>query len=100
MFKLLHTLKRRDSIWMIIDWCTESSYFLPIHEIYSLWKLVEIFVNEIVSLHGVPVSIMSDKYVCLPLYSSKSSRFHALQVFVKLIKWLETSSIELKNYFS
>lgn len=46
---------------MIVDRLTKSAHFLPIKEMYSLVKLVKLFVDEIVRLHGVPVSIVSNK---------------------------------------
>ncbi|KAJ9539371.1 hypothetical protein OSB04_032104 [Centaurea solstitialis] len=40
---------------------TKSAHFLPIQESSSADKLADIFVREIVRLHGVPVSIVSDR---------------------------------------
>ncbi|KAI3744239.1 hypothetical protein L1987_57316 [Smallanthus sonchifolius] len=38
-----------------------SAHFLPIHEAFSSKKLAELFINEIVSTHGMPLSIVSDR---------------------------------------
>ncbi|KAD3336352.1 hypothetical protein E3N88_31871 [Mikania micrantha] len=38
-----------------------SAHFLSMKETYSMDKLAQLYVNEIVSLHGVPLSIVSDK---------------------------------------
>ncbi|KAD3068433.1 hypothetical protein E3N88_36313 [Mikania micrantha] len=59
--KLPRTAKQHDSIWMIVDRLTKSAHFLPIRETYSLEKLSELFVKEIVARHGVPLSIVSDR---------------------------------------
>ena len=50
-----------DGIWVIVDRLTKSAHFLAIRATYSLDKLAHLFVNEIVRLHGVPISIMSDR---------------------------------------
>ncbi|KAL5567050.1 hypothetical protein UlMin_030214 [Ulmus minor] len=50
-----------DSIWVIIDRLTKSSHFLPVRTTYTLDQLADLYVREIVRLHGVPVSIISDR---------------------------------------
>ena len=61
VFKLLPTVQRHDGIWVVVDRLTKSAHFLPIREKFSPHKLAELFMNHIVSLHGVPVSIISDR---------------------------------------
>ena len=41
---------------------TKSTHFLPMKNSDSIEKLVELYVKEIVRLHGTPVSIVSDRY--------------------------------------
>ena len=53
--------KGMDSIWVIVDRLTKSAHFLPVKTIYNADKLVVIYIDEIVRLHGVPVSIVSDR---------------------------------------
>nr|GFA73267.1 reverse transcriptase domain-containing protein [Tanacetum cinerariifolium] len=50
-----------DSIWVIVDRLTKSSYFLPKKKTDSIEKLVELYLKEIVCRHGVPVSVISDR---------------------------------------
>ncbi|GKC57729.1 putative reverse transcriptase domain-containing protein [Tanacetum coccineum] len=50
-----------DAIWVIVDRLTKSAHFLPIREDYKMEKLARIYINKIVSRHGVPVSIVSDR---------------------------------------
>lgn len=57
---LPRTPKRHDAIWIIIDRLMKRAHFLPIGEIYSLERLAKIYIKEIVRLHGVPSSIVSD----------------------------------------
>ena len=40
---------------MIVDRLTKSAHFLPINVEDSLEKLAQLYVDEIVRLHGVPV---------------------------------------------
>ncbi|KAL5578280.1 hypothetical protein UlMin_019979 [Ulmus minor] len=55
------TAKGHDAIWVIIDRLTKSAHFLPIRVTYSLEQLANLYVQEIVRLHGVPTSIISDR---------------------------------------
>ncbi|KAD4180340.1 hypothetical protein E3N88_28931 [Mikania micrantha] len=55
------TSRNHDSIWVIVDRLTKSAHFLPIREDYSMDRLAKLYVNEIVSRHGVPISIISDR---------------------------------------
>ncbi|KAI3682071.1 hypothetical protein L2E82_50219 [Cichorium intybus] len=59
--KLPRTARGADTIWVIVDRLTKSAHFLAIKESSPAKKLAEIFDREIVSLHGVPVSIVSDR---------------------------------------
>ncbi|KAI3712329.1 hypothetical protein L1987_70880 [Smallanthus sonchifolius] len=59
--KLPKTRKGYDAIWVVVDRLTKSAHFLPIKETYSSDRLAEIYVKEVVSCHGVPVSIISDR---------------------------------------
>ncbi|KAA3465720.1 DNA/RNA polymerases superfamily protein [Gossypium australe] len=55
------TPKKKDAIWVVIDRLTKFAYFIPVHTNYSLDKLAELYISEIVRLHGVPVSIILDR---------------------------------------
>ena len=46
---------------MIVDRLTKSVHFLPMKNSDSIEKLVELYVKEIVRLHGTPVSIVSNR---------------------------------------
>jgi len=50
-----------DSIWVIIDRLTKSAHFLPVKKTYPIHRLAKLYVDEIVRLHGVPASIVSDR---------------------------------------
>ncbi|KAJ9547570.1 hypothetical protein OSB04_020113 [Centaurea solstitialis] len=59
--KLSRTPKGFDAIWVIVDRLTKSAHLLPIKETYSLDRLAKLYIAEIVSIHGVPLSIVSDR---------------------------------------
>ena len=50
-----------DAIWVIVDRLTKSAYFLPIKNIYPLNRFARIYIEEIVKLHGVLASIVSNR---------------------------------------
>ena len=50
-----------DAIWVIVDRLTKSAHFLPIRATYPLEKLAQLYVQEIVRLHGVPSTIILDR---------------------------------------
>ena len=55
------TQRKHDSGWVIVDRLTKSAHFIPVKIDYSLDRLVQLYMDEIVRLHGVPLSIMSDR---------------------------------------
>ena len=55
------TQQKDDSVWVIVDKLTKSAHFIPVRMDYSIDRLVELYVEEIVRLHGVPLSIVSDR---------------------------------------
>ncbi|GKD27122.1 putative reverse transcriptase domain-containing protein, partial [Tanacetum coccineum] len=50
-----------DTIWVIIDRLTKSAHFLPMRENDPMEKLMKLYMKEVVTRHGVPVSIISDR---------------------------------------
>ena len=50
-----------DGVWMIVDRLTKSSHFVPVNMNYFMKKLTQLYTEEIVRLHGVPVSIVLDR---------------------------------------
>ncbi|GJY57187.1 putative reverse transcriptase domain-containing protein [Tanacetum coccineum] len=59
--KLPKTSTGQDTIWVIVDRLTKSAHFLPMKETDSMEKLTRQYLKEVVSRHGVPVSIISDR---------------------------------------
>jgi len=58
---LPNTPKGHDAIWVIVDRLTKSAHFIPINISFPVSQLAEIYICEIVKLHGIPSSIVSDR---------------------------------------
>ena len=61
IMKLPKTSSGHDAIWVIVDRLTKSAHFLAIKETDPTEKLARMYIKEVVSRHGVPVSIISDR---------------------------------------
>jgi len=61
-------VKAFDSIWVVVDRLTKSAHFIPIKTGMSVTRLAEIYIQQIVRLHGIPSSIVSDRD---PRFTSK-----------------------------
>ncbi|GJY70760.1 putative reverse transcriptase domain-containing protein [Tanacetum coccineum] len=58
--KLPKTSNGHDTIWVIVDRLTKSAHFISTRETDSMETLTRLYIKEIVSQHGVPISIISD----------------------------------------
>jgi len=58
---LPRTSHSHDAIWVIVDRLTKTAHFLATRVTASLEALTKLYISEIVRLHGVPVSIISDQ---------------------------------------
>ncbi|GKA26868.1 reverse transcriptase domain-containing protein [Tanacetum coccineum] len=58
--KLSKTSSGHDTIWLIVDRLTKSAHFIPTRATDSMETLTRLYIKEIVSRHGVPISIISD----------------------------------------
>ena len=58
---LPRTLEGYDAMWVVVDRLTKSAPFVPIKVIYSVERLAEIYIANMVRLHGVPLSIISNR---------------------------------------
>nr|GEX36150.1 putative reverse transcriptase domain-containing protein [Tanacetum cinerariifolium] len=59
--KLPKTTNGYDTIWVIVDRHTKSGHFLPMLENDPIEKLMKLYIKEVVTQHGVPVSIIFDR---------------------------------------
>ena len=58
---LSRTQQRHDAVWVIVDQLTKSAHFLAVWMTFSLERFYRLYIRGIVRLHGVPVSIVSDR---------------------------------------
>ncbi|GJT03683.1 putative reverse transcriptase domain-containing protein [Tanacetum coccineum] len=59
--KLPKTSNGHDTIWVIVDRLTKSAHFIPTRETESMETFTRLVIKDIVSRHGVPISIISDR---------------------------------------
>ena len=58
---LPRTRSGHDMIWVIVDRLTKSAHFIPLKTGCSMEKLAQIYIHEIVRLHGISLTIVSDR---------------------------------------
>ncbi|XP_069154286.1 uncharacterized protein [Solanum lycopersicum] len=59
--RVTSTRRQHNSIWVIVVRMTKSSCFLAVKTTYSVDDYAKFYHTEIVKLHGVPLSIISDR---------------------------------------
>lgn len=69
---LPRTSSGKNSIWVIVDRLTKSAHFLSYKAGASFDAMARLYVKEVVRLHGVPASIVSDRY---PIHLAPVERF-------------------------
>ena len=55
------TAKGYDSIWVVVDRLTKSAHFIQVKTGYKSHQYAELYIARIVSLHGIPKTIISDR---------------------------------------
>ena len=55
-------------IWVIVDKLTKSAHFIPVKSRRTAAWLASVYLREIVRLHGIPSSIVSDRD---PIFTSE-----------------------------
>ena len=58
---LPRTLQRHDAVWVIVDRLTKSAHFLAVWMTFTLERFCRLYIQQIVRLHGVPVSIVYNR---------------------------------------
>nr|GEX22931.1 putative reverse transcriptase domain-containing protein [Tanacetum cinerariifolium] len=59
--KLPKSSQGYDTIWVFVDRLTKSAIFTPIRETGPMDKLARIYLKEVVTRHGIPISIITDR---------------------------------------
>jgi transposase InsO family protein len=55
------TVRKKDSIWVIVDRLTKTTLFIAVHTTYSVQQYAELYMDQIVHFHGIPKTIISDR---------------------------------------
>ena len=58
---LPQTSRKHDTMWVIVDRLTKSAHFLAVQMTFTLEEFYRLYIREIIQLHGVPVSIVSNQ---------------------------------------
>ena len=52
--------RQHDSIWVIVERMTKLAHFLPLKTSYYVEDYDRLYIKQVIRLHGVPISIISD----------------------------------------
>jgi len=55
------TQRGHDAIWVVVDRLTKSAHFIPVKLSQPVEQLAKLYVDNVVRLHGIPMSIISDR---------------------------------------
>ncbi|GKE05447.1 putative reverse transcriptase domain-containing protein, partial [Tanacetum coccineum] len=61
VMKLPKSSQGYDTIWVIVDRLTKSAIFVPMRETDPMDKLASMYLKEVVTRHGIPLSIICDR---------------------------------------
>lgn len=51
----------QDAVWAIVDRLIKSAHFILVSMKYKVDKLTELYIEEVVKMHGVPSNVVSEK---------------------------------------
>jgi hypothetical protein len=54
-------MKKHDSIMVVVDKLMEVVHFIPVNTTHKETNIVEIYMKYVSRIHGVPMSIVSDR---------------------------------------
>jgi division protein CdvB (Snf7/Vps24/ESCRT-III family) len=59
--KLPRTMKKHDSIMVVVDKLNKVAHFILMRKTHKATNIAEIYMNEVARLHRVPKEIISDR---------------------------------------
>ncbi|GJW77756.1 putative reverse transcriptase domain-containing protein [Tanacetum coccineum] len=100
--KLPKSSQGYDTIWVIVDRLTKSTIFLPMRETDPMEKLARMYLKEVVTRHGIPVSIICDCVVCVKFLKVTSEGLgykfgyeYCISSCRSLVCWAEVREVQL-----
>ena len=72
MLGLSKTLRKHDSVLIVVDRFSKMAYFLPCSRTSDASRVAKIFFNDVVKLHGLSKTIVSDRDVKFTSYFWKT----------------------------
>ena len=55
------TSRRHDAVWVIVDRLTKSTHFMAVRMTFTLEEFCQLYIQEIIRLHGITMSIVSER---------------------------------------
>jgi len=60
ILSLLRTQCNKDSIFVVVDMFSKIAHFIACNKTNDVTHIVELYIKEVMGLHGIPQSIISD----------------------------------------
>ena len=89
------TKKGNNAIFVVVDRLSKVAHFLPVRESITASQLADLYISRIVSLHGVPLEINSDRGSLFTSHFWESFQiamgthlsFSTLSILSRVVRW-------------
>ncbi|GJU47095.1 reverse transcriptase domain-containing protein [Tanacetum coccineum] len=92
VMKLPKSSQGYDTIWVIVDRLTKSRIFIPMRETDPMEKLARMHLKEVVTRHGIPVSVICDRDLRFA-----SNFWRSLQKALEIVQETTEKIIQIKQ---